>query len=367
MKHKVSFLDLKQLHQRDRSDYVAAFERVLDSGWYVLGSEVELFENEFAEYCEAQCCVGVGNGLDALALIIQGLGLGAGDEIIVPANTFVASFLAITQSDCVPVPVDPDSVSMNIDVSKIESAITPKTKAIMAVHLYGQPCDMDPINELAKKYDLRVIEDAAQAHGAMYKGKRVGTLSDAAAFSFYPGKNLGALGDGGAVVTNNQSLAEKLRSLRNYGSSQRYVHDEQGVNSRLDEVQAAILSSKLARLDSDNQHRASIANIYDSEITHDKVECPVLSDRCESSWHLYVVQTGNREGLQRHLAEHGIQTLIHYPIAPCKQKAYVDMEHLSFPIAERLSNEILSLPISPILTHSEASYVCSCINSWCGE
>ncbi|RME60795.1 DegT/DnrJ/EryC1/StrS family aminotransferase [Candidatus Parcubacteria bacterium] len=364
MKLQVPFLDLNQLHQRFRSEYVLAFENVLDSGSYILGSEVSRFEEEFAEYCEAEYCIGVGNGLDALSLIIQGLGFGDGDEIIVPANTFIASFLAISRNGCTPVPVDPDPVTMNINVKGIQAALTNRTKAIMPVHLYGQPCDMDPILDLARAHGLKVIEDAAQAHGARYKGRRVGGLGDAAAFSFYPGKNLGALGDGGAIVTNDADLAERVKLLRNYGSSRRYSHELKGVNSRLDEVQAALLRVKLKRLDDENEHRRCLAERYMAEINHYDIRLPTILPDAASAWHLFVVRSNRREDLRRFLASRGIQTLIHYPVPPHKQLAYSSMNGQRYPISERISEEVLSLPISPVLTMEAVNYVIETINLW---
>jgi len=366
MNYRVPFLDLKSINERFRAGYTKVFEEVLDSGWYVLGAQTEQFEKEFASYCGAGHCVGVGNGLDALSLIIQGFGLGEGDEIIVPANTFIASFLAISKHGCVSVPVDPDPKSMNIDVSKIELAITSKTKAIMPVHLYGQPCDMDSILELAKKYNLKVIEDAAQAHGASYKGKKVGTLGDAAAFSFYPGKNLGALGDGGAVVTNDKDLARHVRLLRSYGSEERYVHQEVGVNSRLDELQAGLLRVKLGALGEDNLARQRIASQYIDGIKNINITLPTVINGAESVWHLFVIQSKDRDGLSSYLGEKGIQTLIHYPIPAHKQRAYQDMNCLTYPVAESLAKEILSLPISPTLSNEDVNYVCKSVNGWRG-
>ena len=362
---KVPFLDLKAVNTRFHAEYMDSLEKILDSGWYILGSETKDFEREFALYCESTHCIGVGNGLDALALIISAFGFKEGDEIIVPANTFIASFLAISQSGCTPVPVDACIHTMNMDVSKIESAITSRTKAIMPVHLYGQPCDMAPILEIAEKYHLKVIEDAAQAHGATYKGKKVGSLGDAAAFSFYPGKNLGALGDGGAVVTNSEELAEKVRLLRNYGSRERYVHELQGVNSRLHEVQASFLRVKLRRLDQDNQVRRDITSFYLSEIKHDALILPSEIKNAQSVWHLFVVRTSYRNELKEYLRSQNIETLIHYPIPAHKQAAYrSSLANHIYPVAEQLSESILSLPISPVMKENSVHAVVHAINSW---
>jgi len=362
---KVPFLDLKAVNDRFRAEYISSLQRVLDSGWYILGSETKDFEQEFAVYCESKHCIGVGNGLDALALIIRAFDFKDGDEIIVPANTFIASFLAISQAGCVPVPVDVCIHTMNIDVTKIEDAITPRTKAIMPVHLYGQPCDMDPILKIAEKHQLKVIEDAAQAHGAIYKGKKVGSLGDAAAFSFYPGKNLGALGDGGAVVTNSECLAEKVRLLRNYGSKERYVHELQGVNSRLDEMQAALLRVKLRALDHDNKVRRAIANQYQKEIKNHALTLPNETEDVLSVWHLFVVRTDHRDKLKGHLKRKNIETLIHYPMPAYRQSAYSSMfVNHSYPVTEKLTENILSLPISPVMTEHSVHKVIETLNSW---
>ena len=360
----IKFLDLLAFHERDRSLYVKAFEQVLSSGNYILGQQVDGFEREFAAYCGAKHCIGVGSGLDALALIIRALDFEPGSEIIVPANTFIASFLAISQNLCLPVPVDPDPDTMNIDPLSIEPAITKNTRAIMPVHLYGVPCDMDAIREIAKKRGLRVIEDAAQAHGASYKGRMIGDCDDAAAFSFYPGKNLGAIGDGGAITTNDDDLAQKLRALRNYGSRKKYVHEFKGTNSRLDEMQAALLRVKLQMLEKDTASRRKIAAIYMRGISHPAVVLPTVADGYETSWHLCVIRTRQRDALREHLLGMGVETLIHYP-TPChKQGAYAEYVDLSLPNAEKMADEVLSLPISATLTEDEAGYVADCINRW---
>lgn len=360
----INFLDLKAFHQRDKDVYMGIFERFIDSGHYILGEQTEFFENEFAEFCEVKQSIGVGSGLDALSLIIRGLGLADGDEIIVPSNTFIASFLAISDNNCIPVPVEPDPSTMLIDADKIEAAITSRTKAIMPVHLYGQVCDMEPILKLAKQYDLRVIEDAAQAHGARYKGKPAGSFGDAAAFSFYPGKNLGALGDGGAISTNNIELADTIRQLRNYGSNKRYHHEQQGVNSRLDELHASILRHKLTLIDSDNNSRRSIANKYLREIDNKKISLPSIKADNVHVWHLFVIRTQKRDELQSYLGRAGIQTLIHYPIPPQNQKAYSGYSFKRSPLAEKMAQEVLSLPISPILSEKESNYIVEIINQW---
>lgn len=362
----IKFLDLKEFHQRDKAKYLDILERVLDSGYYILGPETEAFESSFAEYCQAEHCVGVATGLDALSLIIQGFEFEEGDEIIVPSNTFIATFLAISQNKCTPIPVEPDPETMLLTADNIEASLTSKTKAIMPVHLYGQPCQMDPIMELARKYKLKVIEDAAQAHGAVYNGRRVGSIGDAAAFSFYPGKNLGALGDGGAITTSDVKLANRIKLLRNYGSTERYIHKVVGVNSRLDEIQAAILNSKLQFLEEDNGSRRRIANKYIEGIKHGAIQLPIVEGNVEPVWHLFVLRTEKRDELARYLETKGVQTLIHYPIPPHKQDAYKDSKFAEdeYLIAERLSGQVISLPISPILSNDDVGYIVDVINKW---
>lgn len=346
---KIPFLDLKQPYLELKEELDQAYKRVMDSGWYIHGAELKAFESEFADYCNVKYCVGVGNGLDALHLILRAMDIGAGDEVIVPSNTFIATWLAVSYAGATPVPVEPDEATYNIDPKKIEAAITRKTKAIMPVHLYGQPADMDPILEIASRYRLKVIEDAAQAHGARYKGKKTGGLGDAAGFSFYPGKNLGAFGDGGAVTTNDSTLAERVRRLSNYGSQVKYAHDAKGFNSRLDELQAAFLRVKLSKLDEWNARRQSIADLYCRELAEvPDLTLPYIPKWAEPVWHLFVVRTPKRDRLQKHLANCGIQTLIHYPVPPHKQGAYIEFNSLSLPITEQMHNEVLSLPISPI-------------------
>ncbi len=345
----IPFLDLKAPHNELRAEMREAFERVLDSGWYILGNEVAQFEKEFAVYCESKHCIGVGNGLDALHLILRAYGIGEGDEVIVPSNTYIATWLAASHAGAAPVPVEPDERTYNIDSALIEAAITPRTKAIIAVHLYGQPADMDAINIIAKKHGLKVIEDAAQAHGARYKGRRVGSLGDAAGFSFYPGKNLGAVGDGGAVTTNDAELAEKVRVLCNYGSKVKYHNEVKGFNSRLDELQAAFLREKLKVLDIWNARRKQTAAEYLKCLDGLKLGLPHVPEWADPVWHLFVVRSPQREALQSHLASQGVSTMIHYPIPPHMQPAYseLNIKQGCLPIAEAIHREVLSLPIGP--------------------
>jgi dTDP-4-amino-4,6-dideoxygalactose transaminase len=360
----VPFLDLKAGYLELQAELDAACRRVLESGWYVLGGEVEAFEQEFAAYCGVRHCIGVGNGLDALHLILRAMGIGPGDEVIVPANTFIATWLAVSYAGATPVGVEPDEETGNIDPSRIEAAITSRTKAILPVHLYGQPADMDPICDIARRHGLRLVEDAAQAHGARYKCRRAGALADAAGFSFYPGKNLGAFGDGGAVTTDDAELAEKIRLLRNYGSRQKYLHEEQGYNSRLDELQAALLRVKLRKLDQWNARRRAVAaSLSEALSQHSLLSAPTVPDWAESSWHLYVVRSPDREQVQRHLAEAGIGTLIHYPVPPHRQQAYATLGYGSgqFPLSERLAAEVLSLPMGPHLTADQLDHLTGCL------
>jgi len=363
---KVPFLDLKAPHEELRAELREAFERVLDSGWYILGKEVGQFEQEFAGYCEAEHCVGVGNGLDALHLILRAYDIGKGDEVIVPANTYIATWLAVSHAGATPVPVEPDARTYNIDPARIEPVITPRTKSIIAVHLYGQPADMNAINAIAKKHGLKVIEDAAQAHGASYKNRRVGTLGDAAGFSFYPGKNLGALGDGGAVTTNDPDLAEKVRVLCNYGSREKYQNEVQGFNSRLDELQAAFLRVKLNRLDAWNARRKAIANQYLNALLDTDVVLPNVPEWADPVWHLFVVRSHRRDALQAHLKKCGVDTMIHYPIPPHLQRAYAGMEMQEgiLPISEALHREVLSLPIGPHMSKAQIENVIAAFASF---
>lgn len=356
----IPFLDLKAAQQDLSSELEQSFDRTLNSGWYILGNEVKQFEQEFAEYCEAEHCVGVGNGLEALHMILRAYGIGEGDEVIVPSNTYIATWLAVNYAGAAPVPVEPDESTYNIDPIRIKAAITPQTKAIIVVHLYGQPADMDAINAIAKKHNLKVIEDAAQAHGARYKGKRVGSLGDAAGFSFYPGKNLGALGDGGAVTTNDADLADKVRVLCNYGSRVKYHNEVKGFNSRLDELQAAFLREKLKQLDEWNERRAKVAKRYLDCLAGKSLGLPFIPDWCSPAWHLFVIRHPRRDQLQRTLGDAGIGTLVHYPIPPHLQVAYKadGWTKGSFPIAEQMADELLSLPMGPHINVQQVNHVC---------
>jgi len=364
----IPFLDLKAINAQYADELKQATARVIDSGWYIQGTECKAFEAEFADYCGAEHCVGVANGLDALTLIIKAykeIGImDQGDEIIVPANTYIASILAISENGLTPVLVEPDINSYNIAPSLIEEKITKKTKAIMAVHLYGQVAVMDEINAIASKYNLKVIEDSAQAHGAIYQSKRTGNLADASGFSFYPGKNLGALGDAGAVTTNNKELAEVIRALGNYGSHKKYENRYQGWNSRLDEIQAAMLRVKLKYLDSEIESRKMIAQTYLNNIDNKKIMLPTLISHESHVWHLFVIRIENRTELQSHLLENNIHSLIHYPIPPNKQVAYKNWNDLSYPITERIHKEVLSLPISPVQSIEETMQIVRVLNEY---
>ncbi len=364
----IPFLDLRSPYTELREELDAAYRRVMESGHYILGGEVEKFEAEFASYCEAKHCIGVGNGLEALHLIIRAYGIGPQDEVIVPSNTYIATWLAVTHAGAIPVPVEPDERTCNIDPARIEQAITPRTKAILVVHLYGQPVDMDPINDLARKYGLKVIEDCAQAHGALYKGRKAGNLGDAAGFSFYPGKNLGAIGDGGAVTTSDDDLADRIRVLRNYGSRIKYHNEVVGYNSRLDELQAALLRVKLALLDEWNQRRRAIAEIYLQELANTTaVILPHVPEWAESVWHLFVIRHKQRDQLQKSLTEAGIGSIIHYPVPPHLQPAYSSMKagKGDYPLSETLANEVLSLPIGPHLDKADCLKVVQAIRQAC--
>lgn len=362
----VPFLDLNAAHREIEAEIETALLRVLRDGPFVLGPELEAFEAAFADYCRARWCVGVGNGQDALVLGLRALGVGPGDEVIVPAHTFVATWLAVSQVAAVPVPVEPDENSYTIDPTRIEAAITAKTRAVIPVHLYGQPADLDPILELARHHGLRVLEDAAQAHGAIYKSRRIGAHGDAVAWSFYPAKNLGALGDGGAVTTNDAELAARLRRLRNYGSDEKYIHQTKGVNSRLDPLQAAVLRVKLRHLDAWNERRRQIAEIYLTGLTETGLCLPVVSEGASSVWHLFVVGTPDRDQLLATLSERGIGAVIHYPVPPHRQAAYdeLGLRPGSLPISERLADEVLSLPIGPHLAAADARLVVDVIARW---
>lgn len=368
----IPFLDLKAINAQYRDKLLAACTQVIDSGWYISGKEVEGFERKFADYCGTQYAIGVANGLDALILTLRAwkeLGrLNEGDEVIVPSNTYIASILAISQNNLKPVLVEPDIHTFNIDAKKIEAAITTKTKAILPVHLYGQLAAMPEIMVIAKKYNLLVLEDSAQAHGAEIDGKKAGSWGDASGFSFYPGKNLGALGDAGAITTNDAELAHMLKAIRNYGSHEKYKNLVPGVNSRLDEIQAAILNVKLKFLDQENQYRRHIADLYLKEIQNSAIELPFTNINAETDtqhvWHLFVIRTQHREQLQKHLAEHGVQTLIHYPIPPHKQQAYQEWNNFNLPISEQIHAEVLSLPIGPTLSIDEAKQVVQLCNGF---
>lgn len=363
---QVPFLDLKAAYFELKNEVDQAILRVLDSGWYILGSEVEAFEQEFAAFCEAEHAVGVGNGLDALYLALLAMDVGSGDEVIVPSNTYIATWLAISQCGATPVAVEPVESTYNIDADRIEAVVTSRTKVILPVHLYGQPADLEPILAIAHKYGLRVLEDAAQAHGARYKGKRIGSHGDAVAWSFYPGKNLGALGDGGAVTTNDQEIADRIRVLRNYGSRVKYVNEVQGCNSRLDTIQAAVLRVKLNHLDEWNDRRKTIATAYLNELIGIGLTLPYVPEWVDPAWHLFVVRTNNREAVKRHLEENNIGTMIHYPIPPHLQQAYASLGHLAgdFPITELMASEVLSLPMGPQLGQNEVRSVIEVIKGY---
>ena len=366
---KVPFLDLKAPHEELRAELEAASRRVVESGWFIMGPECEAFEAEFAAYCGARHCVGVGNGLEALHLILRAMGIGEGDEVIVPSNTYIATWLAVSYAGATPVPVEPDPLTHNLDPARVEEAVTPRTRAVMPVHLYGQTADMDAINEVAARRGLRVVEDAAQAHGALYKGRRAGALADAAGFSFYPGKNLGALGDAGAVVTDDADLAERVRLLRNYGSRVKYEHEERGYNSRLDELQAALLRAKLPVLDEWNARRRRVAAAYLQQLEGVAgLVLPHVPEWAEPAWHLFVVRSRERARLQAHLSGAGVGTLIHYPKPPHMQPAYREAGHRAgdFPLAERLAGEVLSLPMGPHVPAEAVDYVVSQLSSFAG-
>lgn len=364
----IHFLSLKKINQPFEIAFQDKMKQFLEVGWYILGNEAKQFEANFAAYCGTKHCIGVGNGLDALVLIFKAyihLGmLQKGDEVIVPANTYIASILAVLQADLVPIMVEPKTETFNINPNEIEDKITSKTKAILPVHLYGQLCEMKAIIEIAKKHNLLVIEDAAQAHGAEWNGIKAGNFGDAAGFSFYPGKNLGALGDAGAITTNDNELAEVLFSLRNYGSKVKYENEILGVNSRLDELQAAFLNIKLKQLDSENDFRRNLAKRYISEIKNDKLILPAYDFSKNHVFHLFVIRTSNRLALQYFLKDNGIETMIHYPIPPHKQKALSDWNNLSFPITEKIHEEVLSIPLNSSVSKTEVDYIISKLNAY---
>jgi dTDP-4-amino-4,6-dideoxygalactose transaminase len=363
---KVPFLSLREVNARYADELKAAAARVIDSGWYILGDELAAFEREFAAYCGVRHVVGVGNGLDALALLLRGyieLGrLAEGDEVIVPGNTFIASFLAVTGNRLAAVPVEPDAATFNLDLACVAAAIGPRTRAIMAVHLYGQLADMPALRALARQHGLLLIEDAAQAHGAAWNGCRAGALGDAAGFSFFPAKNLGALGDAGAIATDDDELARCVAALRNYGSEAKYRHRYQGANSRLDEMQAALLRVKLNYLDEDTRLRRRVAARYLEEIRHPLIALPGVVQDEAHAWHLFVVRCPQRDALQRHLQAHGIQTQVHYPLPPHRQPAYRALCDLSLPLTERLHEEVLSLPIGPTLSDADVDRIVDACN-----
>lgn len=363
---KVPFVSFLPLEEELNTELRGAFERVLKNSWYIDGKEDAAFEEAFGKYCNSSYCIGVGNGLDALMLILKAFNISAGDEVIVPSNTFIATALAVTYVGATPVFVEPDINTYNINPALIEEKITGKTKAIMPVHLYGQPCDMDPIMEIAKKHNLKVIEDCAQAHGATYKGKIIGSFGDAAGFSFYPGKNLGALGDAGAVVTNNKEVAEKVRALGNYGSDYKYHHIYQGVNSRLDELQAAFLSAKLPLMDKVNENRREIAKKYLKGIKNDKIILPFIPDEVDPVWHIFAIRCENRDELAEYLAKKEIGTNKHYPIAMHLQDCYADLglKEGDLPIAEEISETQLSLPLYYKMTDEQIQYVIDAVNAF---
>lgn len=364
----VDFLNLGKINSRQRDELIEACTKVIDSGWYIGGNELEKFENNFSQYCNVKYTLGVANGLDALILVLRAwilLGkIKRGDEVIVPANTYIASILAITENGLAPVLVEPDPLTYNISPDNIRRAITERTKVILPVHLYGLICPMKEIMEIASEHKLLVLEDSAQAHGASIDGKRTGSWGDASAFSFYPGKNLGALGDAGAITTNDDETANVLKALRNYGSLKKYENIYQGVNSRLDEIQAAMLDVKLKHLDRDTSRRQEIASHYLSEIKNELITLPTVSARENHVWHLFVIRTSHRLKLSEFLSKKGIQTLIHYPVPPHKQRAYEHLNDLSFPLTERIHEEVLSLPIDPTMSEDDIMLVIESINSF---
>lgn len=365
---KIDFLNLKRINQQYRSELISVCEKVIDSGWYIMGNELDKFENSFANYCGAKYCIGVANGLDALTLTLRAwkeLGkLADGDEVLVPANTYIASILAITENKLCPVLVEPDPKTFNINPEKVQEKISSRTKVILPVHLYGQISEMDKLSKIAKENGLLILEDCAQAHGAKLEGKLAGNWGDAGAFSFYPGKNLGALGDAGAIITNDAELADTLRALRNYGSKVKYVNDFQGVNSRLDELQAAFLNVKIKYLDNETKIRQGIAQYYIENINNPLISLPKYNAVENHVWHLFVIMTPNREKLQAYLLENNVSTLIHYPLPPHKQKAYSSLNQLSLPITEKIHNEVLSLPLDPTMEYGDLDKIIKLVNTF---
>jgi len=361
----IPFLDLKSIKNRHRDSFQTSLNRILDSGWFILGRETAAFEEEFAAYCGVRFCIGVGNGLEALHLVLRGWGIGEGDEVIVPSNTYIATWLAVTYAGAKPVPVEPDPTTFNIDSQRIEAALTPRTKAIIPVHLYGQPAAMNQIMAIAEKHGLKVLEDAAQAHGAKHGGRRTGGLGHASGFSFYPGKNLGALGDGGAVTTNDSALADRIRILRNYGSQKKYHNEVKGFNSRLDELHSAFLCDELKFLDSDNDRRREIANKYLAGFSNlSELQLPKIGNGNEHVWHVFVVRHSNRDLLAKKLEEMGIGTMIHYPVPPHLQPAYSELgfKRGSFTISEQIHDQVLSLPMGPTMIDEEIDEVISSVH-----
>lgn len=360
----IKFLDLKKINERYRKEFDSRIKNVLDSGWYILGNECRVFEENFAKFIGVKHCIGCANGLDALNLIIRGFGFKQGDEIIVPANTYIASILAISENGCTPVLVEPDIETYNINPDLIEEKITNKTKAIMVVHLYGQAVKMQKIKEIAKRHNLKIIEDSAQAHGSIYNGVKCGSLGDASGFSFYPGKNLGALGDGGCITTNDDELAKKIRAIANYGSDYKYHHIFKGINSRLDEIQAAILDVKLKYLESDNKRRREISKYFRENITNPAIILPKTYDEKAHVWHIFAVRVQDRCKFQNYLEKNNIQTNIHYPTPPHKQGAYKEWQNLNLPVTEKIHNEIISLPMSPVLEDNEVEKIVEVVNGY---
>lgn len=361
---KIDFANFIKMHSEIKDEINAAISEVVNSNYFIQGPKLMKFEENFAKYIGTKYCVGVGNGLDGLTLALRAMGVNSGDEVILPSHTFIATALAVSNIGAVPIFVEPNEVDYTIDVTKIEEKITEKTKAIIAVHLYGQCADMDPIMDIAKRHDLLVLEDAAQAHGALYKGRKAGSLGDMAEFSFYPGKNLGAFGDAGCITTDNEELAKKVRMLSNYGSIIKYEHELKGVNSRLDEIQAAILDVKLKYLDKWNDYRRAVANRYLNEIKNSKVILPILAENNSHVWHLFVVRVENREEFQKYLSDNGISTLIHYPTAMHKQKAYEEFGNEVYPLAEKYAAEVVSLPMFYGLSDEEIDYVIDIVNKY---
>lgn len=361
----IPFLDLKKINLRHETEILDSVHKVLHSGWYILGEEVKAFEKEFATYCGTEYALGVANGLDALELIMRAYNIGPGDEVIVPSNTYIASILSISANGATPILVEPNLTTYNLDPNKIEESITSNTKAILVVHLYGQSCNMEPIVNIAEKYNLKIIEDCAQAHGAVYGNRKVGNLGDAAAFSFYPGKNLGALGDAGAITTNDESLYKDLRALRNYGSHKKYENLFKGYNSRLDEFQAPILSMKLKYLDQDNDYRRKIAMYYLDNINNSHIVLPSVEEGPLSHvWHVFVVRTSSRSHFIDYMTNNEIQTMVHYPIPPHKQEAYKEWSEMVFPLSEKIHSEIVSLPISPVMEMDDVKRIVEVVNEY---